>query len=666
MSSINERGDGQYQDLPERLAKLRDVRVATQSLHDGYNSNIYQQRNAYTTLAQSLSLQSALRRGRVKRMVLRKRRHVRAYQTHIAHPHLMLVMIICLTLLLIVSSSSIGAAFAYYKAQMPLLRGIAQHSLFQTTHIYDRKGRLLYDLYDHDRDDRGRRTYVNFNDIPKVLIDATIAAEDHSFWSNNGVDYYGIVRAAASDVKKNGVIEGGSTITQQLIKNQFFAGQPRTIQIKGEEAILATGLTQQYTKAQIMEMYLNTVFYGESNYGIEAATQDYFGYQPQCQQNHCVPAVKQLDLAQAALLAGLPQSPSSYKPTVYKERALERQAEVLNWMVNLKDITDQQRIDAQNEMRDYTFVSHSGEQKKLAPHFVNYVVDQLQQLLGTQNLYDGGYSVYTTLDLDLEQKVEQSVYDHLYKAQQDNYVGYYPALNTSHNVNDGAAVVIDPATGEILAMDGSADYTDNSKQVSGQVNVALSTDRQTGSAFKPIVYATAFEMGWYPAMILPDHRTYFPEPTDGKPYYAPDNYDRSFHTSFPMTIRQAVGNSFNIPAVDALNFVGPNVLNMANRLGLSEFAHLKAGDVTSSMALGTQPVSLLNMTRAYATFANRGVRMPTTSILSISDNQGHPIYTFDASQQHGVQALRPEIAFLVSSILSDKQARYHEFLLGIL
>ncbi|GCE10872.1 hypothetical protein KTT_07310 [Tengunoibacter tsumagoiensis] len=593
---------------------------------------------------------------------MRKRRHERSVST--VGPRLFMLATVLLILFIAFASSGIGGAYAYYRAQMPLLNGIAQHSLFQTTHIYDRNGKLLYDLYDHNRIDRGRRTYVDYKDISPLLVNATIAAEDHTFWTNDGVDYSGIARAAVSNVENQGVVEGGSTITQQLIKKQFFDGQRRTIQIKGEEAILATGLTRQYSKQKIMEMYLNTVFYGDSNYGVEAAAQDYFGLKPQCSKDHCTPAVAQLDLAQASLLAGLPQSPTGYTPTVYKDHALKRQRQVLQWMVDLGYITDQERLDAQKEMENYDFTSHSGDQQKLAPGFVDYVTDQLIHLLGAQNLYDGGYSVYTSIDLDLQQKVESLVHDHLYKAQADNYLGYYPALNIYHNVNNGAAVVMDPTTGEILAMDGSADYFNTSPEVSGQVNVATSTDRQTGSSFKPIVYATAFEMGWYPAMIVPDHQTFFPEPTDGKPYYAPNNYDRQFHTSFPMTIRQAVGNSYNIPAADTLNFVGPNILNMASRLGITELSHLQPGDVTSSMALGTKPVSLLNMTAAYGTFANKGVHMPTTSILSITDNTNKTIYTYNAGSIKGTRAVREDVSYLISSILSDKLARYHEFFRG--
>ncbi|HLG78067.1 MAG TPA: transglycosylase domain-containing protein [Ktedonobacteraceae bacterium] len=603
------------------------------------------------------------RRMRINRILMRKRHHERYGRTF---SPLTTIAFLVLLLFFISTSSGAGGAYAYYRAQLPLLNGIAQHSLFQTTHIYDRNGKLLYSLYDRHRTDRGRRTYVDYQDISPFVVNATIGAEDHSFWTNNGVDYYGITRAAVSNIQNQSIVEGGSTITQQLIKNQFFVREPRSFQVKGEEAILATGLTQQYPKWKIMEMYLNTVFYGNSNYGIEAAAQDYFGLKPQCTAQHCKPAAAQLTLGQASLLAGLPQSPTSYQPITNKTRALERQAQVLQSMVDLNMITAQQKQAAQKEMANYKFVSHSDQQPTLAPHFVDYVIDNvLIPLLGAQNLYDGGYNIYTTLDLDLEENVERIVHDHLYKPQYDNYLGYYGPLYRTNNVNNGAAVVMDPKTGEVLAMDGSVDYHDDTPAVRGQDNVAISLSRQPGSSFKPIVYATAFEMGWYPAMIVPDHPTYFPYPSDNKPYYSPKNYDRLYHMGFPMTVREAIGNSYNIPAVDAMEFAGhTNVMNMAGRLGVSEIANQPLSNVGPSMALGANPVSLLHLTGAYATFANRGVRMPLTVIREITDNQRRPLYTFDAKQQQGVRAMREDVAFLISSILSDKRARYHEFYPG--
>lgn len=605
------------------------------------------------------------RRARVNRILIRRRRQERS--SDVFASRLMIVAIVFLATVVSLISSGAGAAYAYYESQLPLLNGIAQHSLFQTTHIYDRNGHLLYELYDHQQD-RGRRTYVNYSDISPYLINATVAAEDHTFWTNSGVDPYGIARAAIDNLQHRGVLEGGSTVTQQLIKKQFFDGQPRTLQVKVEEAILASGLTQQsqqYPKWKIMEMYLNTVYYGDLNYSAEAAAQDYFPLQQHCTRTFCTPAVKQLDLAQASLLAGLPQSPTTYDPLLHKEAALARQKFVLDSMRQLGMITPAQEMQAGQETAKYDFKPYSATHNILAPHFVHYVVDQvLVPLLGAQNILDGGYNIYTTLDLDLEKKVEQSVYDHLYKPQQDSYLGDYGPLYQTNNVNNGAAVVMNPVNGEILAMDGSADYNNNNNpQMQGQFNAALAP-RQPGSSFKPVVYATTFEMGWYPGMIIPDHKTVYPGNLT-PPYYTPQNYDGTFHTGFPMTARSAIANSFNIPAIDAIEYAGiPNVLNMAGRLGLTEVANKQLKDLGPSMAIGSTEVSLLHLTGAYATFANRGVHVPPTAVLEITDNQGRPTYKFDPNSPHGVRAVREDIAFLISSILSDKAARYHEFFPG--
>jgi membrane peptidoglycan carboxypeptidase len=614
-----------------------------------------------SNLSKLVALNPSQRRAHLNRLIMFKRRHERSNQGREIASRLMVVAIVLMVLLVSLFSSGIGAAYAYYQAQLPLLNGIAQHTLFQSTRIYDRNGNLLYELSDPKY---GRRTYVNYPDIAPVLINATVAAEDHTFWSNGGVDIQGILRAAYSNLQSHAIVEGGSTVTQQLIKTQLFPDQPRTFQVKGDEALLAYGLTQQYPKWKIMEMYLNAVYYGDLNYGVEAAAEGYFNLQPKCTHTHCTPAVSQLDLAQASMLAGLPQSPSYYDPVTNKSIALERQKVVLQSMVDLHMITPAQAQQAEQESAKYKFRSYTDTHHIQAPHFVHYVIDQvLVPLLGAQNLLDNGYNIYTTLDLSLEKKVEQIAYSHLYNVTCDNYLGCYGPLNTVNNVNNAAVIVQSPTTGEILAMDGSVNYNDNRPQVQGQFNAALAL-RQPGSSFKPIVYSTAFEMGWYPAMIIPDHKTIYPVQDGPTPdsYYTPQNYDGTFHTGFPMTVRNAIANSFNIPAIDAIEFAGiPNVLNMAARLGLPEVARRNPATLGPSMAIGSAEVSLLHLTGAYATFANSGVRVPQTSILAITDNEGHPLYKFDQAHPHGTRVMGADVAFLMNSILSDKTSRYHEF-----
>lgn len=573
-------------------------------------------------------------------------------------------MAVIFATLLVIFAGGIGAAYAYYQSQLPMLNGIANHTMFQTTRIYDRNGNLLYEINDPNY---GRRTYVNYNDISPVLVDATIAAEDHTFWTNNGVDFQGILRAAITDVQSQQTVEGASTITQQLIKWQFFLNNSRSLPVKAEEAILAYGITQQLPKWKIMEMYLNVIYYGELNYGAEAAAEDYFGLQPKCSQNHCTPAVGQLDLAQASMLAGLPQSPSYYDPILNKPAAMQRQKTVLDAMVQLHMITAQQEQQAIQETQKFNFKSYVNPDAIQAPHFVQYVIDDvLAPLLGAQNLYTGGYNIYTTLDLNLEKKVEQIAYYRLYQDPCAQYLGCLGPLYKSHNVNDAAVVVMDPFNGEILAMDGSASYSNTNSRVDGQFNAALA-ERQPGSSIKPVIYATDFEMGMYPAMVLPNHMTIYPTTDSGSPYgyYAPQDYGGVFLDNFPQTVRNDLANSLNVPAVDGIEYAGiPNVLNMAARLGLTSISSLPSAKLGPAMALGADAVSLLSLTDAYSTFANQGVRVAPTSILEITNNQGQVLYGYDAAHPHGVRAVSPEVAFLISSMLSDKAARYHEFAPG--
>ena len=362
--------------------------------------------------------EQAPRRAHINHVMFIKRRHMRQERREKTGPRLMIALLVASAILVTLFSSATGVAFAYYQAQLPLLNNIASNSLFQTTHIYDRNGNLLFNLNDPRY---GRRTYVDYNQISPDLVNATVAAEDHTFWTNSGIDAQGILRALVTNVQNQTVVEGGSTITQQLIKNQLFLGDPRTVQVKGEEALLAYGLTQQYPKWKIMEMYLNTVYYGDIDYGIEAAAQDYFNIHPQCNKTTCRSAASQLDLAQASLLAGLPQLPSVYNPIENKAAALERQKYVLQSMIDLNYITPKQALQAEAETTKFDFKSYSSMQGIQAPHFVEYVIqDVLAPMIGAQNLYDGGYNIYTTLDLNLEKQVEKIVYSHLYNVTCDN------------------------------------------------------------------------------------------------------------------------------------------------------------------------------------------------------------------------------------------------------
>ena len=622
-----------------------------------------------------------------------------------------------LLLLVIALSSGTAAAYGYYQSQLPHLQGLANQQVEQTTRIYDRNGQLLFEAYDNKV---GRSTPVSYNYIPGVLQEAMIAAEDPTFWDNSGIDPQGILRAAFQYASSGSVESGGSTITQQLIKNLTHDTQV-TLQRKLPEAALAIGLTQQYPKWKILEMYFNVSAFGAQELGVEAATEDYFGLKPQCDKNfNCIPAVKFLDLdpktgkhdpllalARASLLAGMPQNPVSYDPTLGPDNiklARERQDYVLNQMLShgmqintaLGDqvndygpITPEiiQKVEAMTAKM--TFVGY--HYFKRAPHFVDWIEQQMEialgngdQELGVHLFLTGGFNIRTTIDANLEKYVEENVRHHLRDSEFQIFVGDYGPLNTVHNVNDSAVVVEDAKTGEVLAMDGSADYNDTNPKVAGNVNAALAL-RQPGSSFKPIVYATAFQMGWYPGIVLPDRLTYFPNggPLGGNintTTYHPTDYGGRPH-NLNSNILINIANSFNIPAVKALEFAGfDNVLNMARRFGISDIDQ-DAADYSAeynaqhhthiqftaqqvegpSFALGTAGISLLQMVGAYQVFANQGWRVPPTGILDIWDNYGHHLYNYDTAHPPKAQVISQQIAFLMSTILSNNPARAIEF-----
>src|SRR6266702_1471991 len=637
-------------------------------------------------------------------------------------------------LLAIVLSSGAASGYAYYNSQLPRLQGLANQQINQSTRIYDRNGQLLYTAYDNKTGTgTGRGTPVRYNYIPGVMQDAMIAAEDHTFWDNSGIDPQGILRAATQYTSSGTVQSGGSTITQQVIKNlneNLTHQTPQvTLQRKIPEAALAIGLTQQYPKRKILEMYFNISPFGAQELSVDAAAQDYFGLKPKCDQNfNCTPAIAYLDrdltkcknpnddstcredpllgLARASLLAGMPQNPVSYDPTLgpkHKNLALERQKYVLQQMLALNmhintalgdktidngPITpDIQQVEALTKKMPFTgfrYIKHT-------PHFVDWVTIQIETALGTDpktgkvneslgaNLFlTGGFNIRTTIDLNLENYVENNVRQHLRNQEYQIFVGDYGPLNTVHNVNDSAVVVMDAKTGEVLAMDGSAQYDSTDPRIAGNVNAALAL-RQPGSSFKPIVYATAFQMGWYPGIVLPDKKTYFPNNTPtgadiNTATYHPTDYGGGYH-NLNSNIVLDIANSFNIPAIKALEYASfDNVLTMARRFGITDIdqdvaiynkqhkSHITVKQyVTSSLALGTAGVSLLQMVSAYQVFANQGARIPPQSVLDIWDNYGHNLYHYDTKHPRASQIISQQIAFLISSILSNNQARAIEF-----
>jgi len=515
----------------------------------------------------------------------------------------------------------------------------ARSATFVSTKIYDRQGGLLYELFDPQW---GRRTKVPLDRISPYLIQATIATEDRHFYQHPGFDPLGIARAIWYAINEREIVSGASTITQQVARNVLLSPverTQRTLARKVREAILAAEVTRRYPKDTILEIYLNEIFYGNLAYGIEAAAETYFGK-----------SADQLSLAEAALLAGLPQAPAVHDPYVNPDAAKKRQAVVLGLMVEAGYVTPAQAEAAKAEELKYVPQRFPIR----APHFVMYVRQVLEEKYGVDALYKGGLRVYTTLDPRLQALAERVAREHV------------QSLADKH-VTNAALVALRPDTGEVLAMLGSVDFFD--EEIDGQVNVALRL-RQPGSSIKPITYVAAFEKGWTPATLIWDVPTEFPDGVN--PPYKPTNYDDKFRG--PVLVRTALGSSYNVPAVKALQFVGlPDMLAMAHRLGITS---LNRPDYGLSLTLGGGDVTLLEMVGAYAVFANGGVRVPPLAIARVEDSEGHVIAetspaplppkvggTEGGGRIEGghEQVISPQHAYLITHILADNQARTPAF-----
>ena len=521
---------------------------------------------------------------------------------------------------------TVPALAAQTVGDLPAVTGLSSSALPQDMLIYDRHGNLLADVGEQG----DHRIVVPLSYVSPNVINATIAIEDHSFYSNNGVDFGAVLRAALADYSHHGIKQGGSTISQQLVKQVFIGPHPdNSLQRKVKEAALALELNRRYSKSQILEMYLNTIFYGSQTYGIEAAARSYF------QTN-----AHDLNLAQASMLAGLPQAPTQYNPLVNLPAAKKRQHDVLTAMVDNHFITQKEADAAYAAKLDI----HPPINHFEAPYFVDYVLKQLRL---QYNIVPGdrrGYRIYTSLDLNLQHLAEQVVRDQI--AQKGNY----------YNFHDAALVSMDPKTGEILAMVGGNDYN----RPGGWINMA-DTLRQPGSTFKIYTYTAAIESRRF-NMITPilDAPLVFPTwgGTSGFEPYIPLNYDLRYHGVLPL--KMAMGNSLNIPAVKTELRVGiQNVLSVARRMGVT---HLTQPDqnYSLSLTLGGYEVTPLDMATGVSTLATLGVRHMPAPVLSIKDATGRDVFTYDPST-NAYQAISPEVAFIIGSIMSDDRNRCMEF-----
>ncbi len=530
-----------------------------------------------------------------------------------------LISVIAVVLLFFLILCGLLAAYAAIAAGLPSPEELqARSASFLSTRIYDRDGHLLHEILDPSG---GRRVRVPYSQISPHLINATVATEDARFWQHPGVDPIAVLRAIVYNVRERRVVSGFSSIPQQVVRLVLLSPEERTEQTLGRkirEVVLAAEVSRRYTKQDILTVYLNEINYGNLAYGIEAAASTYFGKR-----------ASQLTLAEAALLAGLPQAPAYWDPYADQENAKRRQAVVLDLMVEAGYITSAEAEAAKAEELNLRPLEFTAE----APHLVSWVQQQLELKYGADVLYRSGLSVYTTIDSNLQAIAQEEIEAHL-------------ATLKDRNVTNAALVAVDPSSGEILAMVGSADFSNS--EISGQVNVALQP-RQPGSSIKPITYLAAFERGWTPATLIWDVTTEFKDGLGRS--YVPRNYDGNEHG--PVRVRRALAQSLNIPAVKTLDYIGlPAMLDAAHRMGI---ASLNRPDYGLSLTLGGGEVTLLEMTGAYAVFANGGRRVAPVSILRIEDSAGRIIEELRPTE--GQQVISPQHAFLITDILADNQAR---------
>ncbi len=508
--------------------------------------------------------------------------------------------------------------FAWYSHGLPDPDTILNRDLAQSTKIYDRTGEhLLYEIAPEQR-----RTLVTIDKIPLTVQQATITAEDRNFYEHSGISIKGIIRAVLSNIiSLDPTGQGASTITQQFIKKAFLTDD-QTYTRKIKEIVIAIALEKKFEKNEILQMYLNEIPYGGTNYGIESAAQAYFHK-----------SITDVSLAEAATLAALPNRPSTFlnNPGLLKDR----RDWILNGMVEEGYITKQAADDAKALDTPVALALHNIE----APHFVLWVKEQLETKYGARTTETGGLKVITTLDYDKQKIAEEAVTNGL------------AAKGPTYGFNDIGLVSTDPKTGHVLAMVGSPDYWND--EADGQVNVTL-RPLQPGSSIKPAVYAAAFERGYTPSTVLWDVKTTFPTATGN---YEPNNYDGREHGY--VTMRAALQGSLNIPAVKTLYLAGiENAISFGERLG---YTTLREEYVGLSMVLGGVRVTPLEHTAAFAAFANNGVHHESVSILSVQSASGEMLEEWKAEEHLGREAMSSNLAATMSNVLSDNAARAYVF-----
>ncbi|MCI0394743.1 MAG: transglycosylase domain-containing protein [Chloroflexi bacterium] len=609
---------------------------------------------------------------------------------------LLLTGLLAVALLFVGSITAAAAVYDSLTSDLPDFTEIERlgqdtDTTFETTKIYawgddpDGDGRrdlvLIYEVIDPLG---GDRQWLKLDQIPQTVVDATVAIEDKTFWTNQGFDVEGVGRAFYQYVWLGGEVQGGSSITQQLVKNNLIEEERRLVgeevnfddyRRKVEELLLAQRISQVYTKEQIMEWYLNTNFYGNLAYGIEAAARVYFDK-----------TAAELTLAEAAMLAAIPQSPA-FNPIDRPEEAKQRQELVLEAMYREGLIGQEALVAAKFSPIE---VAPGIEERFdiIAPHFALYVRKQLEQQFGPAQVLRGGLRVYTSLDLEMQRQAEclaraevarlsGEVGEGLTADERANCpaLAFLPPLRqeeigVERNVTNAAVVALDPRTGEIKAMVGSVDYWDET--IDGSFNVAVDGLRQPGSSFKPFTYLTAFSQGYTAATMVLDVETDFGTPYNGVAY-VPENYDSRFHG--PMRLRLGLGNSYNIPAVQVMSWVGVDrVIRTAHSMGITSLDK-GPNSYGLSLTLGGGEVRLIDMVYAFAVMDNMGVMigqpapesqqrlgfrtLDPVAILRVEDSDGRIMYEYNQPQRREI--LTPQLAFLINDILSDRSARCQAF-----
>ncbi len=503
----------------------------------------------------------------------------------------------------------------WWSRDLPDPSNIQEGTVHESTKIYDSTGKhLLYEIGE------AKRTYVKLPDMSQYIVKATLAAEDDQFYNHGGIALTGLLRGIILKPLSGQRAQGGSTITQQLIKNSILSPE-RTIQRKVKEAVLALELEQRFSKDEILEMYLNAIPYGSRSYGVEAASQTFFGA-----------SSKDLTIAQSAALAALVQAPTRYSPYgSHLDDLKNRQHYIIGRMVDLKMITKEEGDAAKNEKLAFQAASENIQ----APHFVFYIKELLDQEYGERVVEQGGLKIITSLDMRLQLIAEETL-----KNSKDRL--------KAGGAENGSLVAINPKTGDVLAMVGSVDYF--SKEIDGNVNIAV-RNRSPGSSIKPFIYTAAFQKGYRPDTILVDALTDFGQG------YTPKNYDLKEHG--PVSMRTALDNSYNIPAVKTLYLAGvKNTVDLAQKMGLTTLTDPDRYGL--SLALGGGDVRLLDMAGAFGIFANEGTKVPSRAILKVEHSNE---VLFDASKNpvQGTQALDPQIARTLTNVLADNNARAATF-----